>query len=56
MAGIEGQLATRLANSGSIAALFAAPFVESADSVEKSLHVRPLSWANQKPIPLGSVF
>jgi hypothetical protein len=33
------------ANSGSIAALFAAPFAESLDFSVESAIVRPLSWA-----------
>jgi hypothetical protein len=41
----EDQFATRPANSGSIAALFAAPFAESLDFSVESLVVRSLSWA-----------
>src|SRR5580658_6324748 len=45
IAGNEGQFATRSANSGSIAALFAAPFAESLDFSAESAIVRSLSWA-----------
>jgi hypothetical protein len=45
IAGNEGHFATKLANSGSIAALFAAHFADSLDFSAESLIVRALSWA-----------
>lgn len=50
----DGQTAASSANSGSIAALFAAPFAESLDFSVESAIVRPLSWAILKAIQLGS--
>ena len=49
-------LASSSANSGSIAALFAAPFAESLDFPVEPAIVRPLSWASKPPIQTGRRF
>jgi hypothetical protein len=52
----DGQTAASSANSGSIAALFAAPFAESLDFSVESAIVRSLSWAFDEGDPTRIAF